>query len=254
MIKGGITGRRRSAYIQINIVDRYSSKVVSSKIMGTMVHGWITFPVTDITRKWIASPKTNQGITVTVQTIFGDAGNKVVFASKTQIRREPILVVFSKGKNTGLETILDLPDINKKNKERHRERRNVIMDARKNNNKAKSKNLKEMPDEKCQLRPLKVPVSVISSKVQILGPNVLEINQCVGSCIPNVHKDLTEGATSHAIIQAFYAATGNDVKYPCCSPATFEPIITLQRVIIGDQTSMKIALLQKAIATSCSCL
>lgn len=250
--------RAQNAYVQINIINRYNGQVVSSKLMGTKAHGWMTFPLTDIVRTWISNPEFNQGIRIAIKTIYGDGKDSVDFATRNHVRREPILVIFTKRQNEGLESIIELGDAEAKLKKKVDSAEHLLKRRRKRNTElTMDDNSRSIEDTTptCRLKRLDVPVDVIAAKVQIIIPKVLKINQCVGTCeTSNLNTNENEIVTNHAYIQGLYAIGNKDVKLPCCAPSSFDPQTTLQREFVNDLEILKVSVLQNMIATSCSCL
>lgn len=230
-----------SSYYLIKIKDVYRKETICAGITTSASHGWLIYPLTNIVKKWVRDPSKNHGIQIFIKSIYGD-NNKVKFATKQTIRREPILIVRSKNKNE--VTLSSLPDLQLNETllksfidktTRRRERREVGGYNR----------------GSCHVEPLRVPLHEVGWDENIAQPDYFTINQCKGTCWYDTAK-IYERKTNHAIIQSMYAALtgGQKASFPCCAPAKYDEGTAL----IVSTTTIKLIILEKLTVTKCECM
>uniref|UniRef100_A0A7M5VFS2 TGF-beta family profile domain-containing protein n=2 Tax=Clytia hemisphaerica TaxID=252671 RepID=A0A7M5VFS2_9CNID len=255
-------GRPRSAMIQIDIINMHNERVISSRIVSVHVHGWLRFPVTKIVKRWVRKRKNNKGLQVRIRNI-GDDKNNVKFGTKNTLRREPMLVVFTKRvKGSSLAALLNGNGLNilQNNEKKKRVKRTIVtMNDDKPNNHIEHHH--KDGHLECQLKPLRINTRNMGFGENIINPTEININQCVGSCPARIKEDfLNNRHTSHAIFQAIVAdssrpgATHDQPALPCCSPSEFKDEVMIISGRKGSQELIQLVKFEKLIATKCACL
>lgn len=260
------TQRSRNAYLQIDIINGRNNRVISSRLLSSTAHGWITFPLTKIVSRWVRKPHKNNGIRINVKRLYKAKVGKQLeetlqFGTKNSFRREPMLVVFSKRtKGSNLASLLnegELTAMKEKLTRKERMRRAIAVDETFTNLTDEPGKRNTRKDVVCHLRSLNVSVARFGFKMKLIYPSVFSVNQCVGTC---KFKQLHDGKfqTNHALFQAYRAAeeglgkrTENHVEPPCCAPSEYESQLVFFRNLNREVTILH---LEKVKATKCQCL
>ena len=261
------TQRSRYAFLQIDVIKSQNNRVISSRILSTRAHGWITFPLTKTVSRWVRKPHKNYGIRIQIKQFYNKAGGgqqpqeaALQFGTKNSFRREPMLVVFSKRiKGSNLDSLFNEKELvaaKKKLAVKKRHARaspktiiNLTDELSKRNNRT---------DAICHLRPLNVSVMYFGFDMKLIYPSVFIVNQCVGTC---KFKQLHKAQTNHALFQAYRAAESyreegeelseNHVDPPCCAPSAYESQLVIFK---NAKSQVTILNLENMKATQCKCL
>ena len=238
----------------------HNERVISSRIVSVHVHGWLRFPVTKIVKRWVRKRKNNKGLQVRIRNI-GDDKDSVKFGTKNTLRREPMLVVFTKRvKGSSLAALLNGNGLNilQNNEKKKRAKRSIVT----MNDEKPYNHIDHHKDRnfECQLKPLRINTGNMGFGENIINPTEININQCVGSCPAKIKEDFNRHHTTHAIFQAIVADSSRpDTSHdqparPCCSPSEFEDKVMIISGRKGSQELIQLVKFEKLIATKCACL
>ena len=232
--------RSLSSYFLIIVADIISKKTICAGITASTSHGWHVFPLTNVVKTWIFDNSKNKGIHISIRSLYGN-NDKVKFATKQTIRREPILVIHTK--NHDEITLTSIPDFHFN--------KTLLMSSLNKQSKTSKTRRRRAVNDPCHLEPLEVPIQEIGWNINIMKPQVFTINHCKGRCWHDSSK-VYQQQTNHAIIQALYAAVTQEEKtsYPCCAPAEFQP----GSALIISSRNVKLLILEKLTVTSCECM
>lgn len=239
-----------TSFVQIDVKDKNTNKIISSRILTSSGSGWQVFPVTNIVSAWISKEHLNKGVQLSVRPLYG-ANEEIKFATKKTVRREPILVVYTKDSDDlVLATLSNLKQnaaaffVTKTNAKPSAEESNLPRRVR-----------RRARFDPCRVEELSVPLVQIGWHKSFAAPRKFRINQCKGTCGYDASKAYHK-QTNHAIIQALYATItgGRKTSYPCCAPSKFAPgnALIVDRMPSGEV--VKVVSLEKLTVVQCQCL